>query len=120
MNKTKKIGTEGEILACQYLEQLGMKILARNWHFRHYELDIIARSSTGIHVVEVKTRYHEDFLALPEIVSNSQIERLIAATQAYIETFQCIEPVQIDLLVIITKSNRTEFEYYPDAFHDSF
>ena len=60
-----KIGKEGEQEARSYLEKRGYHIVCTNWHFHHYELDIIAEKEDELIVVEVKTR-SEDFLVSPE------------------------------------------------------
>ena len=120
MSWKKYLGNEGEVLACRYLQSLGMQILARNWRYRHYELDIIAKQHGEIHVIEVKTRRSDQYLELSELVRRAQVERILTAAQAYIETYHCTEPVLLDLLIIITNAAGTEFEFYPDAFHDTF
>jgi putative endonuclease len=53
--KNKEIGSKGEDLACQYLEQLGYEILKRNYYDRVGEIDIIAYKDYVIHFVEVKS-----------------------------------------------------------------
>ena len=120
MSWKKYLGNEGEVLACRYLQSLGMQILARNWRYRHYELDIIAKQHGEIHVIEVKTRRSDQYLEISELVRRAQVERILTAAQAYIETYHCTEPVLLDLLIIITNAAGTEFECYPDAFHDTF
>ena len=39
----RQTGSAGENMGCAYIEELGMEVLARNWHFGHEEIDIIAR-----------------------------------------------------------------------------
>ena len=55
MNK-RAIGTEYETKACRYLEDAGMKILARNFRVRIGEIDIIAMDGNVLVFVEVKFR----------------------------------------------------------------
>lgn len=57
----KKVGDEGEELACQFLEKVGYEILARNWFNKEGkmlgEIDIVAKNLQGkIIFVEVKSR----------------------------------------------------------------
>ena len=42
MAERNNTGKEGESEARAYLEKLGYQILHTNWHFHHYELDLIA------------------------------------------------------------------------------
>lgn len=52
----KDLGRLGESLACDHLERAGWRIIARNWHTRLGEIDIIARDSEWLVFVEVRTR----------------------------------------------------------------
>lgn len=64
---TKEIGDIGEKLAVKYLKKNRYKILSRNLHVSHNELDIIAfhKKSKTIVFVEVKTRSVNDDLYSP-------------------------------------------------------
>lgn len=55
---TKEIGDLGEKIAVRFLKKNRYKILSRNLHFSHNELDIIAlhKKSKMIIFIEVKTR----------------------------------------------------------------
>ena len=65
MPTSVEIGREGERVARQFLEQKGYLILEQNWHWHHYELDLVARQGDELVIVEVKTR-GVDFLVDPE------------------------------------------------------
>ena len=52
----KELGVRGETLACEHLESLGFRIIGRNVHVGHDEIDIIAENDTRILFVEVKSR----------------------------------------------------------------
>lgn len=55
MNK-RKIGTDYEDIAEQYLREQGFQILERNFHSRSGEIDIIAKEGEYLVFVEVKYR----------------------------------------------------------------
>lgn len=59
---TKKIGDLGEKLSAKYLKKHGYRIVSRNSHYSHNELDIIAVDKHFIVFVEVKTRSVENDL----------------------------------------------------------
>ena len=52
----QETGKIGEDIATEYLIGKGFKIIARNWRFKHYEVDIIASKNSFLHFIEVKTR----------------------------------------------------------------
>jgi putative endonuclease len=74
------LGQHGEDLACKYLRQCGLKILARNYRCPVGEIDIIAYSrrtckiakANTILFVEVKTRQSDRYIAPEETVSEDQ------------------------------------------------
>ncbi len=53
---TKEIGDIGESFVEQFLINKGLTILARNFRYKHGEIDIIAKSENRLHFVEVKSR----------------------------------------------------------------
>ena len=64
---TKEIGDFGENLAVRFLKKRHYKVLNRNLHFSHNELDIVAlnKKDNVIVFVEVKTRSVDDDLYSP-------------------------------------------------------
>ncbi|MBD8505501.1 YraN family protein [Hoyosella sp. G463] len=53
----RALGSAGEDLAAEYLTRHGYRVIARNWHCQHGELDLICLDPAGTLVmVEVKTR----------------------------------------------------------------
>ena len=65
MGNNKKLGTEGERMAEQYLVGKGYKILERNYRAGRSEIDLIATKEDVLVFVEVKTRSRLDF-GMPE------------------------------------------------------
>ena len=63
MAKRNETGKDGESVARAFLEKQGYKITHTNWHWHHYELDIVAVKDTWLVVVEVKTRSDDYLLA---------------------------------------------------------
>jgi putative endonuclease len=55
------LGRAGEERAARHLSARGWEILDRNWRTGRGELDIVARSSSHIVAVEVKTRTSDGF-----------------------------------------------------------
>jgi putative endonuclease len=60
---TQAAGRRGEDLAHRYLEQQGMRVVARNWRAPGSpgEIDVIARDGDTLVFVEVKSRESQEF-----------------------------------------------------------
>lgn len=81
----QKVGDEGEIFACNYLQQKKWKILGRNIQLPwNDEIDIIARDRSGVLVfIEVKT-VTGIFLKAEDQMTNSKIKKCIRAATWYV------------------------------------
>ena len=108
MSGTKRIGNSGEDLAARYLESQGYEIIARNFHSRYGEIDIIAKNAEYIAYVEVKTRSISAY-GLPREAVTLQKQQKIIKT-AYV--FEAQHPYDLqprfDIIEIYTKS-KNEF-----------
>lgn len=73
-----EVGARGEQLAVDFLGQLGLRVLERNWRCRYGELDVIAADdNTGTLVfVEVKTRTGEQYGGVEQAVTSAKVRRL--------------------------------------------
>lgn len=72
------IGAKGEQLAVDYLSQLGLRMVARNWRCRYGELDVIAAddAARAVVFVEVKTRTGEQYGGAEQAVTSAKVRRL--------------------------------------------
>jgi putative endonuclease len=72
-----EIGAHGEQLAVEHLQELGLRIVARNWRCRYGELDVIAAEGADTLVfVEVKTRTGDGFGGVAEAVTPQKVRRI--------------------------------------------
>lgn len=74
MNHRTRLGKRGENIVAGHLAGRGMRILARNFHCRHGELDIVATCEKAVIFVEVKTRIGAT--GLNQALGRAQIGRL--------------------------------------------
>ena len=118
MAKAYETGKEGEYEARLYLEKKGYNILHTNWHYHHFELDIVAEKDGMLVVVEVKTR-SSDYLVSPEdSVDNRKIRRIVSAADSYVRYFNLAMPVRFDIISLV-KNNDGSYvveEHFEDAF----
>lgn len=113
-----EIGKQGESEARAYLEHKGYQILHTNWHYHHYELDIVARQDNELVVVEVKTRSKDYLLEPEEAVDLRKIKRIVAAADAYVRLFRCSLPVRFDIITLIRDTQGYQIrEHIEDAFY---
>ena len=79
-----------EDLAARFYERSGYEIVARNWHCREGELDIVAtiRSDTSliIVVIEVKARATNNFGSPLEAVTLAKQKKLRIATKKFLQS----------------------------------
>ena len=59
MAQHNDFGKEGEALALGFLRQNDFEILHCNWRFGRYEIDIIAKKQSMLHIIEVKRKRKE-------------------------------------------------------------
>lgn len=117
MAERNNLGRDGEAFAREFLIRNGYTVLHSNWHWHHYELDIVALKDNEVIVVEVKTR-SEDFLISPEeAVDNKKIKRIVAAADAYVRFFNMDCPVRFDIITLIKSKDGYKIEHLDDAFY---
>ena len=105
MARQNDMGREGESEARAYLVKHGYNVLHTNWHWHHYELDIIA----------VK---EDEFLLSPEdAVDTKKIRRIVAAADAYVRYFNIDLPVRFDIVTLIKKETGFLIDHIEDAFY---
>jgi putative endonuclease len=114
---TKEMGAIGEDLAVRHLIQKGYKILASNWQFLHFELDIVASQDNLLIIVEVKTRQSEFWESPKEAVTRKKQRHIIAAANAYIEKFNIDLETRFDIVEVILNESETRIEHIEDAFY---
>ena len=116
MAEKNETGKQGEQAARLYLEENGYRILATNWRFHRFELDIIATNNEELVIVEVKTRSCNYLVAPESAVDATKIRRIVAASDAYIRRYNIQLPVRFDILCLIKKGPSFEIEHIEDAF----
>ena len=84
MNNKRKIGTEYEQIASDYLKMKGFEIVENNFYSRHCEIDIIAKDKEVIVFVEVKYR-RDDHKGSPlEAINYRKKNNIIRAAKYYL------------------------------------
>ena len=111
-------GRQGEDMALEYLLQNGYKLLERNWHCRHKEVDLIVGHEDGIHIVEVKTRTGPTCLEPERAVNYRKQRNLKAAAGAYLRARKMQADIHFDIVSVILDRERSirRISFIKDAF----
>jgi putative endonuclease len=78
------IGRQGEDRAACFLEEQGMKLLARNFRSRRGEIDLIALDGDTLVFAEVKTWSHYGFEDLSGSISVNKQRRIIETAKYFL------------------------------------
>ena len=137
-------GVKAEQLACEWLTEQGLRVVAKNWRCRNLELDIIAigpllnaegrvveaKGLDGgefLHIVEVRSRgalnkaassagdLHP--LVEPELTIDIQKQRnIINAANAFVRRFRISQEVVFDVVAVVYLPSGPSLRYIPNAF----
>ncbi len=116
MSTHNELGTKGEMLAVQYLQERGYEILEINWRFARVEIDIIAKQNQTIIFVEVKTRSSEYFGFPENAVDTIKQKNMATAAEEYLEQHNIETDVRFDVVSIVIKKNQPDIHHIQDAF----
>lgn len=117
MTYTKQTGNEGENMAAEWLLQKGYTIIARNWRFKHCEVDIIASKEKKLHFFEIKTRTSALFGHPEESVGKKKMQSLLRAVEEYQYQHPQWKFLQIDVLSItMIKGKPVEYFLIEDVY----
>lgn len=103
--KTVDIGRIGEKAACKFLRKNGYKIVERNVHMSHNEIDIIAKNKQTLVFVEVKARSVDAdgmlrFGSPAGAVTRSKQERTVQAARAYLTKAPTSRQIRFDVIEV--------------------
>jgi len=116
------LGKRGEDIACRFLKERNQQILERNYRKGHLEIDIITKDEKGIHFVEVKSMTGTTMEVTPQDkVDQLKQKRIATVATRYLQTSKDIElsgneEVSFDVIAIVFDGDRTNIEYFPQAF----
>ena len=113
-NLRKKLGNEGETIACKYLEKINYRIIERNFRCKFGEIDIVAIENGEFVFIEVKTR-HNQLFGRPALAVNKKKQKHIISASKYYLTINKISLINIryEVIEIIKKD-----KYYLNHIHN--
>ena len=115
------LGRRGEDVACEFLEELGHRIVRRNYRSGHLEIDIISTDGNGVHFVEVKSRVAPVAAAPEENVTPLKQKKIANAALRYLNNSK--DPgisggmdVSFDIVAVTFDGGNTNVDWFPNAF----
>lgn len=118
MAKHNEIGTNGELLAVNFLKKLGYQIIESNWRCGKREIDIIATEGEQLVFVEVKTRRSRRFGYPEEAVTPAKQAHLKRAAEDFCSLYGWQKNIRFDVLSIDYKTiNEAVVVHFRDAFY---
>jgi len=100
------IGSQAEDRACQYLQDQGLKLIARNYRTRRGEIDLVMKSNNVIVFVEVRYRSSNQYGSPGDSITPAKRKKIIAAAQEYLVShgYGSDIPMRVDAILITPAS----------------
>ena len=86
LKESRLSGADAEQLAQNYLQQQGLKLVAKNFRTPRGEIDLVMRDNAYLVFVEVRFRQRSDFGSAEESITQQKCQRLTAAALAYMQS----------------------------------
>ena len=81
---SQKTGKFGEVLALEYLQKLGHKLVTINFRYKKLgEIDIITTHNNILHFSEVKTRKNDNYGFPYEAVNYKKLAKIIKVAEVF-------------------------------------
>lgn len=116
MSDKIKTGNKGEELAANFLVAKGYTIVARNYRYKHAEIDLIAQKDKWLIFVEVKTRHSVAFGEPESFVTNKKAAKVIEGAEHFVFEQQWNGPIRFDI-VSVKMGKEITIEHFEDAFY---
>lgn len=120
-----EIGTKGEAVVAQYLQDKNYQIVRRNYRTSRGEIDIIVKNDEQLKFVEVKTMLHSDFENLRFLIDKKKQQRIMQTAQYFLMENREYSMLQISFDVAVLKTNpflslEPDIVYLEHAFGDVY
>lgn len=96
-----ELGKLGEQKAVDFLIEKGYRIVDRNWHFHHKEVDIIAYDGEVLVIVEVRTRSSSQVVHPRDSISPLKVRYLVLAADAYVRYKKIDNRIRFDIVTCL-------------------
>jgi len=117
----RKTGDHYEERAAGWLQKQGLKLLERNYHCRHGEIDLILLDGDCLCFVEVKYRGSRSFGGVSHSIGAAKQRKLLTAAEHYLTRHpeHRRRPQRIDALLLQQNGGEIEIEWIRNAVQHS-
>lgn len=114
-----ELGSNGEEIACDFLEKSGYKIIEKNYRCKIGEIDIIAQDKDELIFIEVKTRSQRVFGNPVESVNDEKKNHIYRVAQYYIMLKKLERAkVRFDVIEVYIKNSNVNINLIKNAILD--
>jgi len=115
---TQTSGKQAEDLACQHLQQQGLRLLERNYTTRFGEIDLVMRDKDTTVFVEVRYRKHNNLVDPLSSIDLRKQQKLIRTARAYLQQQRDLglSPARFDVIAITTQDAQHQIQWIKNAF----
>ena len=114
-------GQDAEQACCRYLQRQGLKLLARNYHSRRGELDLVMQDHNTVVFIEVRYRKNSIYGGALESVTAGKQAKLRLTAEQYLQQETRLKNGRFDVVAMSDKvhnngPNDYSFEWIKNAF----
>lgn len=115
---SRQRGNEAEKLAERRLKRKGLKTLARNWHCRHGELDLVMEQGRAVVFIEVRQRTSDNYGGAVASVTAAKQQRLYKAASAFLASRPALaeRDCRFDVVAFSGNGNTADMQWIQNAF----
>lgn len=114
MTDKKQTGDIGENLAADYFVERGFRVVARNYRWKHAEIDLIVQRDDWLIFVEVKTRRSSAWGEPESFVDSAKRKLIYDAAEEYIYKTDWQGNIRFDVVSVKT-TVPPEITHFEDA-----
>lgn len=112
ITRAQQLGLAGEERALHYLQQQGLRCVARNYRCRAGEIDLILRQQKTLIFVEVRYRTENDYGSALESITLAKRRRLLRAAKHYLLRMETLPECRFDVISL----DKTQINWIQNAF----
>lgn len=117
-NIAQDFGQYAERVAADYLVEKGFRVMAQNFRYKRFEVDLIVQKGKLIVFVEVKARKNNLFGNPEDFVTQKKMRALRLAAAHYLRIQNSQQAIRFDIIAVLgSKEQITEILHLEDGFY---